>query len=146
MFLASLNFLCEKRTRELTVLIILPMQVCIRIHQLRLKSQRINLCFVHNPYAIFATLTIFATLLSSRKILTCTLVITGTQCSVCAFLSAFCHLFMYLCLVSCLEPLVAEYLQYLQLPEYLKYLCISICVFVYLCICVFVYLGFCVFA
>ena len=138
MFLASLNFLCEKRTRELTVLIILPMQVCIRIHQLRLKSQRINLCFVHNPYAIFATLTIFSTLLSSRKILTCTLVITGTQCSVCAFLSAFFHLLMYLCLVSCLEPLVAEYLQYLQLPEYLKYLCICICVFVnlYLCICV----------
>ena len=39
------------------------------------------------------------------------------------------YLFMYLCLVSCLEPLVAEIL---LLPEYSEYLCICICVFVYL--------------
>ena len=46
------------------------------------------------------------------------------------------YLFMYLCLVSCLEPLVAEIL---LLPEYSEYLCICICVFVYLCICIYVF-------
>ena len=132
MFLASLNFLWDERTRELTVSIILPMHVCVIIQQLHL--QRIN------PYSIrhfCNTRNFFYT--TSQKILTCTPVITGTQCSVCAFLSAFVFISSCICVwYRAWSHLLLKSCCYQSIRS------ICVFVFVYLCICVFVFMYLCI--
>ena len=108
------------------------MHVCVIIQQLHL--QRIN------PYSIrhfCNTRNFFYT--TSQKILTCTPVITGTQCSVCAFLSAFVFISSCICVwYRAWSHLLLKSCCYQSIRS------ICVFVFVYLCICVFVYLYLCI--
>ena len=75
----------------------------------------------------------------SQKILTCTPVITGTQCSVCAFLSAFVFISSCICVwYRAWSHLLLKSCCYQSIRS------ICVFVFVYLCICVFVFMYLCI--
>ena len=131
---ANWPFRClEERTRELTVLIILPMQLCMIIHQLRLKSQRKNLCFVHSPYMPLLQHSQFFFTVIIAKNIDMYSYRHSVQC-LCLFLSLYVFVFsIVLGAACCWNPAVARLF---GLFVY-WYLCICIFVYLYLCICVF---------
>ena len=71
---------------------------------------------------------------TSQKILTCTPVITGTQCSVCAFLSAFVFISLCICVWyrACSHLLLKS-----CCCQKIWSVCVFVLVYLSLCICVF---------